>query len=81
MVALGEANVPVWPRFGQGAVNWTNRIYAAAMEREEIEGIVTAAARMAFEGIVQTSYTPAERERLDHAARTGEWRPMPPLGM
>jgi hypothetical protein len=51
------------------------------MEREEIEGIVTAAARMAFEGIVQTSYTPAERERLDHAARTGEWRPMPPLGM
>ena len=69
MVALGEANVPVWPRFGQGAVNWTNRIYAAAMEREEIEGIV------------QTSYTPAERERLDHAARTGEWRPMPPLGM
>lgn len=47
------------------------------MERDDIEGIVNAAARMALEGIVGVSYTPAERERLEYAARTGEWRPMP----
>ena len=51
------------------------------MERDEIEGLANAIARMAFEGIVEKSYTSGERERLDHAARTGEWRPMPPLGM
>lgn len=47
------------------------------MERDDIEGIVNTAARMALEGIVQVSYTAAERERLEHAALTGEWRPMP----
>jgi hypothetical protein len=51
------------------------------MERDEIDGLVNAVARMAFEGIVEKSYTPGERERLDHAALTGEWRPMPPPGM
>jgi hypothetical protein len=51
------------------------------MEHEEVESIVNAVARMALEGIVDLSYTPAERERLDHAARTGEWRPMPQSGM
>jgi hypothetical protein len=50
------------------------------MEHDDIESIVNAATRMALEGIVQTSYTAAERERLDHAARTGEWRPMPMPG-
>lgn len=48
------------------------------MDRDEIENIVNAVARMALEGIVELSYTPAERERLEHAARTGEWRPLPP---
>ena len=48
------------------------------MERDDIEGIVNAAARMALEGIVALSYTDPERERLSHAARTGEWRPLPP---
>lgn len=48
------------------------------MERDDIESIVNAAARMALDGIVAMSYTGAERERLDHAARTGEWRPLPP---
>jgi hypothetical protein len=47
------------------------------VERDDIEGLVNTAARMALEGIVQVSYTPAERERLEHAARTGEWRPTP----
>lgn len=47
------------------------------MERDDIEGIVNTAARMALEGIVEVSYTTAERERLKHAALTGEWRPMP----
>jgi hypothetical protein len=51
------------------------------MERDDIEGIVNAAARMALEGIVQSSYTQAERERLEHAARTGEWRPLPADGI
>jgi hypothetical protein len=50
------------------------------MEHDDIESIVNAVARMALDGIVETSYSPAERERLDHAARTGEWRPMPPPG-
>lgn len=48
------------------------------MERDDIEGIVNTAARMALEGIVRASYTTAECERLEHAARTGEWRPLPP---
>ncbi|WP_300609094.1 hypothetical protein [Trebonia sp.] len=50
------------------------------MDRDDIDGIVNAAARMAFEGIVQLSYTPAEQERLEHAARTGQWLPLPPSG-
>ena len=50
------------------------------MERDDIESIVNAAARMAFDGIVQLSYTPAERERLEQAARTGLWRELPPSG-
>ena len=45
------------------------------MDREDIESLVNAAARLALEGIVRLSYTPAERERLEHAARTGEWPP------
>ena len=45
------------------------------MDREDIESLVDAAARLALEGIVRLSYTPAERERLEHAARTGEWPP------
>jgi hypothetical protein len=45
------------------------------VDREDIESLVNAAARMALEGIVLLSYTPAERERLEHAARTGEWPP------
>jgi hypothetical protein len=48
------------------------------VDRDDIEDIVNTVARMALDGIVSTSYTPAERERLDHAARTGEWRPLPP---
>ena len=48
------------------------------MEHEHIEDIVNAAARMALEGIVTLSYTREERERLEHAARTGEWGPLPP---
>ena len=48
------------------------------MEPDDIEGIVNAAARMALEGIVAASYTAAERQRLEHAARTGEWPPSPP---
>jgi hypothetical protein len=49
------------------------------LEHDDIESIVNSAARMALEGIVATSYTPAERERLEHAALTGEWTP-PPSG-
>jgi hypothetical protein len=56
------------------------RIYADAMDGDSIDSIVNAAARMALEGIVSMSYTPAERERLEHAAQTGEWRPLPPAG-
>jgi hypothetical protein len=41
------------------------------VDREDIESLVNAAARMALEGIVRLSYTPAEHERLEHAARTG----------
>jgi hypothetical protein len=48
------------------------------VDYDEIENLVNIAARMALEGIVEMSYTPAERERLEHAARTGEWRPLPP---
>lgn len=48
------------------------------MEYEHIEDIVNAAARMALEGIVNLSYTRDERERLEHAAQTGQWRPLPP---
>jgi hypothetical protein len=48
------------------------------VEHEHIDDIVNAATRMALEGIVNVSYTPYERERLEHAARTGEWRPLPP---
>jgi hypothetical protein len=48
------------------------------VEHEHIEDIVNTAARMALEGIVSLSYTREERERLEHAARTGEWRPLPP---
>jgi len=47
------------------------------VEPDDIEGIVNTAARMALEGIVAASYTAAERQRLEHAARTGEW----PLGL
>ena len=50
------------------------------MEGDDIESIVNAAARMALEGIVGLSYTRDERERLEHAALTGEWRPLPPAG-
>ena len=50
------------------------------MEYDDIEAIVNSVARIALEGIVERSYTQAERERLEHAALTGEWRPMPPLG-
>ena len=50
------------------------------MEHDDIESIVNSAARMALEGIVATSYTTAERERLEHAALTGEWMPLPPAG-
>jgi hypothetical protein len=50
------------------------------VEGDDIESIVNAAARMALEGIVGLSYTPDERERLEHAAATGEWRPLPPTG-
>ena len=50
------------------------------MAGDDIESIVNAATRMALEGIVQTSYTQAERDRLEHAARTGEWHPLPPSG-
>jgi hypothetical protein len=49
------------------------------VEHEHIEDIVNTAARMALEGIVSLSYTRDERERLEHAARTGEWRPLPPV--
>ena len=45
------------------------------MDREDIESLVPVVARLALEGIVRLSYTPAERERLEHAARTGEWPP------
>jgi hypothetical protein len=48
------------------------------VEHEDIENIVNTVARMALEGIVRLSYTLVERERLEHAARTGEWRPLPP---
>lgn len=47
------------------------------MEPDDIEGLVNSAARLALEGIVAASYTQAERERLEHAARTGEWPPLP----
>lgn len=50
------------------------------MEYDDIEAIVNSVARIALEGIVEKSYTQAERERLEHAALTGEWRPIPPLG-
>jgi len=40
-----------------------------------MDSLVNAAARLALEGIVRLSYTPAERERLEHAAQTGEWPP------
>lgn len=50
------------------------------MEYDDIEAIVNSVARIALEGIVERSYTQAERERLEHAALTGEWRPIPPLG-
>ncbi len=49
------------------------------MDHDDIESFVNTAVRMALEGIVQISYTPAERERLEHAAQTGEWRPLPPV--
>ena len=42
------------------------------MDHEDIERLVNADAHMALEGIVRLSYTPTERERLEHAARTGE---------
>ena len=45
------------------------------MDREDIESLANVVARLALEGIVRLSYTPAERERLEHAARTGEWPP------
>ena len=45
------------------------------MEHEHIDDIVNTAARMALEGIVNLSYTPEERARLEHAAQTGEWLP------
>jgi hypothetical protein len=45
------------------------------VDGEDIESLVNAVARIALEGIVRLSYTPAERERLEHAARTGEWLP------
>lgn len=48
------------------------------MEHDDIENIVNTVARMALEGIVSASYTRDERERLEHAAQTGEWRPLPP---
>ncbi len=51
------------------------------MEHDDIESIVNSAARMVLEGIVAMSYTPAERERLVHAALTGEWRPLPQTGL
>ncbi len=50
------------------------------MEYDDIEDIVNAAARLALEGIVSLSFSPDERERLEHAARTGEWRSLPPSG-
>jgi len=50
------------------------------MEGSDIESIVNAVARMALEGIVALSYTRDERERLGHAALTGEWRPLLPPG-
>ena len=40
-----------------------------------MDSLVNAAARLALEGIVRLSYTPAERERLEYAAQTGEWPP------
>jgi hypothetical protein len=48
------------------------------VEHDDIEDIVNIASRIALEGIVSLSYTRDERERLEHAARTGEWRPLPP---
>jgi hypothetical protein len=54
-------------------------IYAVSMlEGNDIESIVNAVARMALDGIVDASYTRDERERLEHAAKTGEWRALPP---
>jgi hypothetical protein len=51
------------------------------VEGDDIESIVNAAARLAVEGIVRMSYTRAERDRLEHAAQTGDWEPLPPSGM
>jgi hypothetical protein len=50
------------------------------VEHDDIEDIVNTAARLAFEGIVSLSFSRDERERLEHAARTGEWRALPPSG-
>ncbi len=50
------------------------------MEHDDIDNLVNSVARMAFEGIVSLSYTSDERERLEFAARTGQWRPLPPMG-
>jgi hypothetical protein len=48
------------------------------VDYDDIEDIVNAAARLALEGIVSLSFSRDERERLEHAARTGEW--LPPSG-
>jgi len=50
------------------------------VEGDDIESIVNAATRLALEGIVRKSYTQAERDQLEHAARTGEWDQLPPSG-